>query len=314
ATPCATTASSTATWWRCSAPATRATGRWWWRASTARSPSSAWSARAPGCGCCRATRTTPPSRCLRAPTSPSRASTAGWSGPSDRARHGGGMTFDDDHGDLPPGVAPDTPGARPPRLARMQRQLQMRLRFEAANDPGPDAAALPPYAELHCLSDFSFLRGAASAEELFTRAARCGYEALAITDECSLAGIVRAHEAARITGVKLVVGAEFRLDDGLRLVLLVEDAAGYARLCRLITTARRAAPKGRYRLGRGDVEAVLAAPVDDAGGAAGGAAGCGLFALWLPGRVPDAGEGAWLRDVFGARARLAVELHREDDD
>src|SRR5690606_28151859 len=140
----------------------------------------------------------------------------------------------------------------------------------------------------------SFLRGAASAEELFTRAAQCGYEALAVTDECSLAGIVRAHQAAQVAGVKLVVGAEFRLDDGPRLVLLVEDAAGYARLCRLITTARRAAPKGEYRLGRGDVEAVLAPPVADGGGAAGGPARRGLFALWLPGRGPDAGGGRGL--------------------
>ncbi|NLA67334.1 MAG: error-prone DNA polymerase [Gammaproteobacteria bacterium] len=235
---------------------------------------------------------------------------------------------------------------------------------------------MPPYAELHCLSDFSFLRGAASAEELFTRAAQCGYEALAITDECSLAGIVRAHEAAKSSGVKLVVGAEFRLDDGLRLVLLGEDAAGYAQLCRLITTARRAATKGDYRLTRADLEAQLAetcrsgysreipdpcrsgysreiprpcrsgysreipdpcrsgysreihhgmagdiaiaaiaAPTEAAPTeAAPAGAGLGLFALWLPGRVPDAGEGAWLRRVFGERAHLAVELHREEDD
>jgi error-prone DNA polymerase len=71
---------------------------------------------------------------------------------------------------------------------------------------------LPAYAELHCLSDFSFLRGAASAEELFERAhAICGYEALAITDECSLAGIVRGLEASRATGLPLIVGSEFVL-------------------------------------------------------------------------------------------------------
>src|SRR5690606_31096442 len=131
----------------------------------------------------------------------------------------------------------------------------------------------------------------------------CGYEALAITDECSLAGIVRARDAARITGVHLVVGAEFRLEDGLRLVLLVENRAGYSQLCRLITVARRAAGKGAYRLSRRDVER----EAFDAGAT-------GLFALWLPGTEPDPGEGAWLRDVFGERAHLAVELHREDDD
>src|SRR3546814_9389942 len=77
---------------------------------------------------------------------------------------------------LPPGVAPDTPGARAPRIARMRE----RLRGAANDDPHGDA---PAYAELHCLSDFSFLRGAASAEELFERATRCGYEALARSEE-----------------------------------------------------------------------------------------------------------------------------------
>ena len=69
---------------------------------------------------------------------------------------------------------------------------------------------LPSYAELHCLSNFSFLRGASHAEELVGRAAALGYSALAITDECSLAGIVRAHEAALEACIKLIVGAEFR--------------------------------------------------------------------------------------------------------
>jgi error-prone DNA polymerase len=205
------------------------------------------------------------------------------------------MSAHDDYG-LPPGVAPDTPGAHVPRIVRMRE----RLRGAANDDPHGDA---PAYAELHCLSDFSFLRGAASAEELFERATHCGYEALAITDECSLAGIVRARDAAEVTGIHLVVGAEFRLDDGLRLVLLVENRAGYSQLRRLITVARRAAVKGEYRLGRADV----AKEAFDAGTT-------GLFALWLPGTAPDPGEGAWLRTIFGARAHLAVELHRDDDD
>ncbi|MGV8930487.1 MAG: error-prone DNA polymerase [Luteimonas sp.] len=194
-------------------------------------------------------------------------------------------------------VKSDTPGSHVPRIVRMQQRLR-----GAANDDGCGHAA-PSYAELHCLSDFSFLHGAASAEELFKRAAHCGYEALAITDQCSLSGIVRARDAAKITGIHLVVGAEFRLDDGLRLVLLVENRAGYSQLCRLITAARRAAVKGSYRVARGDVEAQC---FDDAA--------TGLFALWLPGAAPDAGEGAWLRTVFGERAHLAVELHREQDD
>ena len=77
-----------------------------------------------------------------------------------------------------------------------------------AADPAP---ATPAYAELHALSNFSFQRGASSAQELFQRAAEMGYTALAITDECSLAGIVRALEAAEDTGIALIVGTEVRL-------------------------------------------------------------------------------------------------------
>jgi error-prone DNA polymerase len=178
--------------------------------------------------------------------------------------------------------------------------MRVHASLQAANDPGD---ALPAYAELHCLSDFSFLRGASSADDLFARAAQCGYEALAITDECSLAGIVRALVASERTGVKLIVGSEFTLDDGLRLVLLVQSQAGYVHLCRLITQARRAAGKGEYRIARSDFEAH---------GQADGVPG--LFALWLPGDSPQAEEGAWVRRVFGERAYMAAELHRDRDD
>jgi error-prone DNA polymerase len=154
------------------------------------------------------------------------------------------------------------------------------------------------YAELHCLSNFSFQRGASSARELFERARACGYSALAITDECSLAGIVRAHEAARDTGLKLVVGAEFQLQDGPKLVLLCETLAGYAALCALITVGRRAATKGSYRLRREDLADGLP----------------GTLALWLPGHVPDPEHGAWLRALFDDRLWLAVELHCGPDD
>ncbi len=82
------------------------------------------------------------------------------------------------------------------------------------------------YAELHCLSDFSFGRGASNARELFERAKACGYGALAITDECSLAGIVRAYQASQEVGLKLIVGAEFQLDDCPKLVLLCENKLG----------------------------------------------------------------------------------------
>ena len=114
------------------------------------------------------------------------------------------------------------------------------------------------YAELHCLSNFSFLRGASQPGELVERAAQLGYAALALTDECSVAGVVRAHVAARDHGLKLIVGAEFRLDDGLRCVLLARDRRGYGQLCRLITRGRRAAAKGGYRLCRRDFEEITA--------------------------------------------------------
>jgi error-prone DNA polymerase len=154
------------------------------------------------------------------------------------------------------------------------------------------------YAELHCLSNFSFGRGASSARELFDRAKSCGYSALAITDECSLAGIVRALEASRATGVKLIVGAEFQLEDGPKLVLLCEKKKGYIALCELITRGRRAAGKGTYRLHRAD----LAHGLPD------------TFALWLPDRVPDIAHGRWMHATFGERAWLAVELHHGPDD
>ncbi|HET7268537.1 MAG TPA: error-prone DNA polymerase, partial [Oleiagrimonas sp.] len=134
--------------------------------------------------------------------------------------------------------------------------------------------------------------------ELFERARHCGYTALAITDECSLAGIVRAHEAARDTDVALIVGTEIRLADGPKLVLLVEDLSGYTALCRLITRGRRAAGKGCYHLTRADLADGLP----------------GTLALWLPGAAPDREHGQWLHAVFGDRLWLAVELLHEDND
>ena len=80
-----------------------------------------------------------------------------------------------------------------------------------------------PYAELHCISNFSFLRGASHPAELVARAAALGYRALALTDECSLAGIVKAHVAAREQGIHLLVGAEFRLYDRLFTVADPDD-------------------------------------------------------------------------------------------
>lgn len=118
----------------------------------------------------------------------------------------------------------------------------------------------PDYAELHCLSSFSFLRGASQPQELAARAVELGYSALAVTDECSVAGVVRAHTALRDTPTRLIVGSEFRLSEGPLLVALAVDRQGYARLCRLITRGRRQAPKGEYRLSAIDVFELLIPP------------------------------------------------------
>lgn len=155
------------------------------------------------------------------------------------------------------------------------------------------------YAELHCLSNFSFQRGASSATELFERAKRHGYQALAITDECTLAGIVRAWQAALKAELPLIIGSEIHLEDGPSLVLLVENLSGYQHLCRLITQGRRRSEKGHYRLLREDFEQ----PLD------------GLCALWLAELGSDVDEqGAWLRARFPRALWLAVELHHGPDD
>src|SRR6056297_654284 len=111
------------------------------------------------------------------------------------------------------------------------------------------------YAELHALSAFSFRRGVALPQELVQRAQALGYQALALTDECSMAGVVRAHEAARDCAMKLIVGSEVRLrGDGFRLVLLAPDQTAYSQICRLITRARRRAPKGQYDVRLDDLD------------------------------------------------------------
>src|SRR5688572_6946974 len=124
----------------------------------------------------------------------------------------------------------------------------------------------PSYAELHCVSNFSFLRGASHPEELVETAHALGYTALALTDECSLAGIVRAHIAAKEKGLALIVGTELQLapdapdtsargaaEVPARLVLLARDRESYGNLSALITRGRRQAAKGSYRLRRSEL-------------------------------------------------------------
>jgi error-prone DNA polymerase len=113
------------------------------------------------------------------------------------------------------------------------------------------------YAELMCASHFSFQRGASHPYELVERAKKLGYAALAITDECSLAGIVRAHDAAKEVGLKLIIGSQFRFPAEERVVLLAPDHAAYTQLCEFITQARRRSKKGTYAISRAAFESGL---------------------------------------------------------
>ena len=163
---------------------------------------------------------------------------------------------------------------------------------------------LPAYAELHCLSNFTFLRGASHPEELVRRAAGLGYSALAVTDECSLAGVVRAHVAAKDVGLPLVIGSEIRLQDGPRLVLLATDREGYGNLSELITRGRRRTKKGSYSLDWSDLDS--------------GLPGC-LALLTFPHPCPlPKGEGEKhsrsVAERFPGRAWIAAELLQGPDD
>jgi len=189
---------------------------------------------------------------------------------------------------------------------------------------------LTPYAELHCLSNFSFLRGASHPEELVERALALEYSGLAITDECSFAGAVRAHLALKeareddepARAFRLIHGTEIQLAEGegkraalgintagARLVLLAQTRAGYGNLSQLVTLARRQAVKGSYRLSASDLEA-HAAWLDD------------VLALLLPlrhWREPlDAArvesEARWLASLKPGASWIACELTRGADD
>lgn len=150
---------------------------------------------------------------------------------------------------------------------------------------------LPAYAELHCLSNFSFLRGASHAEELVQRAHALGYAALAMTDECSLAGVVRAHVAAKAVGLKLLIGSEVTLDDGMKLVFLAKNRAGYGNLSAVISLARRQADKGRYQLKRMD----LANGIPD------------CIVLWLASKEASGDDARWLSSRFPENVWIAYE-------
>ncbi|NNF15582.1 MAG: error-prone DNA polymerase [Gammaproteobacteria bacterium] len=156
----------------------------------------------------------------------------------------------------------------------------------------------PEYAELHCISNFTFLRGASHPEELVQQAARLKYTALALTDECSVAGVVRAHVEAKEHNLKLIIGSEFACEDKFHLVLLAKNRTGYSELCGLITAARRAAAKGEYRIN----SRMLAAGSDH------------CVVLWVPGKKPLPAQAQSLKERFAERLWLAVELSVNGND
>jgi error-prone DNA polymerase len=156
------------------------------------------------------------------------------------------------------------------------------------------------YAELQCTSHFSFLRGASSCEELFAEAATLGIEALAITDRNSLAGIVRAREAAKTTGVRLIVGCHLDLTHGMSILAYPTDRPAYARLCRLLSLGKKRGGKAQCRLDWSDVVAYSE----------------GLIAVLVPDEADDicALHLRRLVEAFGDRAALALTLRRRPND
>ena len=170
-------------------------------------------------------------------------------------------------------------------------------------------AAIPDYAELRCLSNFSFLRGASHPEELVERAAKLGYKALAITDECSMAGVVRAHVAAKEHGLALLIGSQFEIEAEqapapFTLIAIACNGNGYGNLCEFITRLRRASDtKGSYRLRAADVDPQALAD-------------CVLLASPRRGATPQQllAVARWMLDRFMGRCWLAVELLHQLDD
>lgn len=162
------------------------------------------------------------------------------------------------------------------------------------------------FAELHCVSNFTFLRGASHPEELVEQAHALGYQALAITDECNMSGVVRAHVTAKRLGLKLIIGNEFRIQDPdnpdhpIQLVLLAPNKNAYSQLCGLITLGRRRGEKGQYVLHTHDLERNL----DD------------CLALWPPHQQHNINgqQGQHLQQCFPHRLWLAVELLYHDQD
>lgn len=169
----------------------------------------------------------------------------------------------------------------------------------------PQASGIPHYAELRCLSNFSFLRGASRPEELVERAKALDYAALALTDECSLAGIVRAHVAAKEQELKLLVGSQFKVacDHPFTLVVIATNLNGYGNLCEFITRLRRTSPKGTYRLTLNGIDAKKLAD---------------CLVIAVPDRASTQAQvdhtARWLLAQFTGRCWLGAEQLRKLDD
>ena len=197
----------------------------------------------------------------------------------------------------------------PPPSKRRTRATQT----EAGHALESNVGAIP-YAELHCRTNYSFLEGASHADELAARAVELGLKAMAVTDRNSLAGVVRAHVAAKETGLKLLVGAEIVPTDGPSIVLLATDRDAYGRLSRLVTVGRRRAPKGECRLKIADVlehaEGLLCCvPLSEE-------TRLRFERRYIPGAMIDvtARQLQKLKDGFGDRCYGLAELHCGPDD
>ena len=171
------------------------------------------------------------------------------------------------------------------------------------------------FAELHCISNYSFLRGASHPEEMVQRAYELGYKAIAITDECSYSGLVKAHKTAQECGMKLIIGSEFTLSPGTlderntspdisnskdKLILLAPDRAAYGQLSTLISKLRRRSEKGTYQAHLEDFRWGLK----------------NCLALWVPGgqSIEAQGQtGEALKALF-SQLWIALELFRDGQD
>ncbi|KAB0479665.1 DNA polymerase III subunit alpha [Vibrio chagasii] len=156
------------------------------------------------------------------------------------------------------------------------------------------------YSELFCQSNYSFLEGASHAEELVLQADFLRYKALAVTDECSVAGIVKVHSAIKQhkLSIKQIVGSMFWLNEECQMVLLCPNRKAYAELCRIITNARRRSSKGHYQLSEWDIMS---------------AKHC--FILWLPQqKTEDAHWGQWLSQHHSGRLWIGLQRHLKQTD